>query len=228
MSAKRTLCAIALALVCACGRPHAPKLSQREQVEYSDFILLKPAGLVQGKKYPLLVALSPGGDAPSLIAQWEPLAKDHHWIVLASRTHRNGVDVEPIFAAHARDIKTLIQTEPIDPARIIANGVSGGGTGSHLLAFFYPDIFAAVIVNSGVIHPDFTTRRDKYPKGKLAVFLCSPTDPNYEPMKRDRDFLQGLGWDTTWIDFEGGHAPAPLPAYEKAVSWLEKKFASRN
>ena len=40
-------------------------------------------------------------------------------------------------------------------------------------------------------------------------------------MQSDRRFLEGLGWETKWIEFEGGHVIAPQKVYKEAADWLE-------
>jgi len=233
MLARRAFWVAGLGAIGICGCSHPKKAAARKvltpepvQVQYPNSIVFVPADLEVGKKYPLVVALSPSGDPATLLQQWMPLATEHHWLIMASRDHRNGIDIDPILAALVGDVQNAIAKLPVDPARIIATGVSGGGTGAHLLLYRYPDLFSAVIVNTGLIHPDYATRKDSYPTGKTAVFLASSTDPDYEGMKTDRELLNSLVWDTKWIEFAGGHTTAPQSAYELAASWLEEKYAS--
>ena len=50
--------------------------------------------------------------------------------------------------------------------------------------------------------------------------LASPSDFRYQEMKRDRTFLEILGWKTKWIEFQGGHRIAPAASYDQAARWL--------
>jgi hypothetical protein len=63
-----------------------------------------------------------------------------------------------------------------------------------------------------------------YPKARLAVFLASPTDFRYQEMRHDRQMLERFEWKTEWIEFEGGHKPAPPAAYEQAARWIDERL----
>jgi predicted esterase len=111
----------------------------------------------------------------------------------------------------------------VDKSRIIATGLSGGGMASHYLAYAHPELFAAVIINTGMMAEDQPTWPHP-PRGKIAVFLASPTDFRYEQMKKNRLFLESLGWKTHWIEFPGGHRLAPSAVLEDAAEWLSLEF----
>ena len=66
----------------------------------------------------------------------------------------------------------------------------------------------------------YLNKKFNYPRGKIAVFLASPSDFRYSEMKRDLAFLKSLGWKTEWIEFKGGHKAAPPSAYKEAAKRL--------
>jgi hypothetical protein len=101
--------------------------------------------------------------------------------------------------------------------------------GAHAFAFLSPQLISAVVINTGMMHENYSQGAQKYmyPKGKLAVFLASPTDFRYGAMKKDRVFLEELGWKTQWIEFAGGHTFAPQAKYEEAALWLEEELGKR-
>ncbi len=137
---------------------------------------------------------------------------------------QNGIPSEPILKDLAAIVLKLYNKYPISNTKVIASGFSGGGMGSHWFAFLYPNLIKAVVINTGMMHENFVAQKNKYPRNKYAVFLASPTDFRYNEMKRDRKFLKDLNWKTKWIEFEGGHTPAPASAYEEAANWLEAQF----
>jgi hypothetical protein len=56
---------------------------------------------------------------------------------------------------------------------------------------------------------------------RLGVFLCSPTDPQFFGITQaNAKSLHGLGWDTLFLSFPGGHENAPLPFYRQAIACI--------
>ena len=200
-----------------------PEGKRPKVVETAEYVLYLPSELDLQSRHPLLVALSPSADARGMIQAWQPVVEKHKWLLYASKTVRNGVPyagiVPPLIAA----IKSVGAAYPVDKSRIIATGLSGGGMASHYLAYAYPELFAAVIINTGMMAEDQPTWPHP-PRGKIAVFVASPTDFRYEQMKKNRLFLESLGWKTHWIEFPGGHRMAPSPILEEAAEWLLQEF----
>jgi predicted esterase len=192
-------------------------------VETGEYVLYLPSELDLQSRHPLLVALSPSADAWSMIRAWQPVVEKHKWLLFASKTSRNGVPygsiVPPLIAA----VKSVSADYPVDKSRIVATGLSGGGMASHCLAYMHPELFAAVIINTGMMAEDQPTWPHPS-RNKIAVFVASPTDFRYEQMKKDRLFLESLGWKTHWIEFPGGHRLAPSAVLEDAAEWLSQEF----
>lgn len=200
------------------AKAHAGQL-----IETDDYILFLPwdAG-ADSKKYPLIVALSPGGNAHSMVSVWQSAAEKYSWILCASKKFHNGAISEQIPTIKAL-IEVLVLQYPLDFNKITVTGFSGGAMASHLMAYLFPQLVQGVVVNTGMINPDY---RDAavYPKGKIAVFIASPADFRYDEMKEDFGFLSDLGWNTKWIEFKEGHCIAPLPSYEEAAAWLAEQW----
>lgn len=184
------------------------------------YLVYRPAGLPAGKRYPLVFALSPTGDAPSLISTWSAVADKHRWIVVASKEFKRGNKLSASFAHIEATLQEVGRSFPIDHHRVIVAGFADGGMAAHAVAQFRPDRVRAIIVNTAMIQPSFLA--DDYPLGKTAVFLASPTDFRFNDMKRDRDFLESRGWKTLWVEFAGGHGVAPVDVYEQAATLLAK------
>ncbi len=186
----------------------------------SEFMLYLPEGLKDGKKYPLVIALSPTADAASLIRAWKSASDRYKFIILSSKKHSNDTDSNEIMPGIISKVLDLFLEYPIDRTKVIASGVSGGAMGAYDLCYLYPDIIIATVANVGMIRDYFIQKKAEYPEAKVAVFLASPGDFRYDEMKRDEAFLKELNWETKWIEFGGGHRIAPSPVYEKAAGWL--------
>jgi len=202
----------------------SPPFKKPKIIDNSKYILCVPEGIDISKKYPLVVALSPNADAESMIKTWQDISNKYKWIIFASKENRNGINLIEFIPELASLVREVSSDFPIDRSRIIAAGFSGGGMSSHAFSFSYPELISAVVANTGITHEYYRERINEYPRGKLAVFLASPTDFRYEEMKHDKDFLENLGWKVKWIEFKGGHKIAPSSAYEKAAEWLQGQF----
>jgi len=200
-----------------------PEEKRPQVIETGEYVLYLPSELDLQSRHPLLVALSPTADAWGMIRAWQPVVEKHKWLLYASKTSRNGVPyagiVPPLIAA----IRSVNAAYPVDKSRIIATGLSGGGMASHYLAYAHPELFAAVIINTGMMAEDQPAWPNP-PRGKIAVFVASPTDFRYEQMKKNRLFLESLGWKTHWIEFPGGHMLAPSAILEEAAQWLSQEL----
>lgn len=196
-------------------------------IDEPDYIFYMPKGIELNKKCPLVVALSPNADAKQMMDLWRPLSDHYKWLVYASKTYQNGPPVQPMLDKIMEHLYSLYLEYPIDTDRIIATGMSGGGMGAHLFAYFHSNIISAIIVNTGMIYPMCKEVPRSYPKRKLAVFLASPADYRYNEMKEDKRFLDSMEWKTKWIEFKGGHVIAPASAYNEAIKWVDKELKSR-
>jgi len=197
--------------------PMTGKLTDRQS-----YLVYLPDDLEQGKKYPLVFALSPGADALSMISAWAPVAEKHHWIVAASKEFHNGQEFGLSLRQIEAELNDVKNAYAIDTTRVIFTGISGGGMGAHAVFKFYPSRVRAIVINTGMMEATFMT--GDYPEGKIVVFLASPTDFRYAEMKRDRSFLEQHHWKIDWIEFAGGHTMAPATVYEQAAEWLDENL----
>lgn len=208
-----------------CGSPilaDSPKVQWLKTGKLTDrasYLVYLPDDLEAEKKYPLVFALSPGGDALSMISTWAAVAGKHHWIIAASKKFRNGQEFGPSLKEIEAELNDVEGAYAIDTTRVIFTGISGGGMGAHAVARYYPSRVRAIAVNTGMMHASFMT--GVFPEGKTVVFLASPTDFRYGEMKRDRSFLEQHHWKIRWIEFAGGHTLAPAAVYEEAAGWLD-------
>ncbi len=160
-----------------------------------------------------------------MINLWKKNAGRYGWMVFASTEYQNGPDMYAMVSKIVQILKRdILVNYPVDTRSIMAAGISGGGMGSHALSFWFPDLVSAVIVNTGKMNDIFLQHMDRYPEGKIAVFLASPTDFRYAEMKRDCANLKKRRWKTQWIEFQGGHVFAPPERYDEAARWLNENL----
>jgi predicted esterase len=201
-------------------------VEKTDTLENFDFKIYIPTGIPRQTLAPLVVGFSPGGNADEVINTWKDVAEKYKWIILASKNFRNGVNPSAVFEKVKQEIDSGVSGLPIDKKKVIASGLSGGGMGSHMFSFHFPNLVSGIVVNTGMIEEYYFSKKEVYPHEKLAVFLASPTDFRYQEMKRDRLFLESLGWKTKWIEFEGGHRMAPASSYVQAARWLIETWAA--
>jgi predicted esterase len=187
-------------------------------------LIYVPDGAGSAGPVPLVFALSPSADAEAMLVKWRAVADQHHWIVAASKDFKNGVDFMFLLGRINAELDAVEQNYPVDPTHVIFTGLSGGGMGSHGFAKYYPGRLDAIVINTGMMADGSQTA--DYPRGKIAVFLASPTDFRYHEMQRDYAFLKSIGWKVKWIEFPGGHTLAPDAVYEQAAAWLEETWGS--
>lgn len=214
---KRQTILIALLILLAASASNA---GAERVLDLPEAVIYVPSGIDYSRRYPLVVAFSPSGNAPSMINVWKSASAKHKCIILASKVFRNGVKNNEMVSGLAPVIEDAVRTLPIDRNRIVATGYSGGGMFSHSLAALRPHLVRGVVINTGMMHPYYIKHPDECARGKIAVFLASPGDFRYSEMKRDREFLERLGWKTRWIEFQGGHVLAPPSVYEEALGWI--------
>ena len=191
-------------------------------VETPAYLIYRPKGLIPGKKYPLVFALSPSGNALSMISTWTAVADKRSWIIAASTEFKHGAKFTASMEALNAALTEIEETYAVDPTRVIFSGFSDGGMAAHAFAQFHAERVRAVVINTAIIQPSFMN--DRYPSGKTAVLIASPTDRRFADMKHDQTFLEQRGWKTIWLEFAGGHAIAPRGTYDRAAELLEKNL----
>jgi predicted esterase len=196
-------------------------------IDRKSYILYIPAGLDLKARVPLVVALHPAADARGMTGLWKKSADAYGWMVFASKEFRNGQDMPRQLSEIAALLNTdILVNYPVDRRAIIAAGFSGGGMGAHAFSFWYPGLISAVVVNTGKMNDMFQELTDRYPEGKKAVFIASPTDFRYREMKHDCEILKKRRWETEWIEFAGGHMSAPPECYDEAALWLNARLCT--
>ena len=201
--------------------------SSYSKVSHPEYDLYLPSRPEKGKKYPLLIALTPNASADWAWETWKDLAPRHKWIVYACKTSSNtsGPAKVKYFQINER-VKEVCKKFPVDEKRIIASGFSGASVGSQTFCYRYPSTVAGVITNAGSIFPGFKNDPE-FPRGKFAALMTSPTDHMYKYVLQDKAFLEKRGWDVLLQEYPGGHVLAPAAMYEKAAAWCDKQMEKR-
>jgi predicted esterase len=205
----------------------APEPAPGRVIGQDDALIYVPIGLQQGKRYPLVVVYSPVGDAKNSIMFWRNLAESWRLIVYASKTYRNAAEFtrqewqERLRSARSY-VDQAVQRLPVDNQRVIFSGWSGGGAFAHCMNLYFPGLASGVIVNTGhlwdVVLADFKQRGPQGVNRPSVVLLASRTDHRYADMQRDYQALKRWGYDVGWLEFEGGHVPAPHELYSRALA----------
>jgi phospholipase/carboxylesterase len=174
---------------------------------------------------PLLVMLHGAGNTSLSVQYALPLADDLGVIVLApdSRDERTwdgvlrswGPDVEFISAA----LQQTMARFRVDRGRLGVGGFSDGASYALSFGISYGDEFRSVIAMSpGVMQPIAA-------RGKPRIFISHGTSDPIMPIddtsRRFVPRLKTLGYDVTYREYEGRHAPSP-PIVREAFEWFAR------
>jgi predicted esterase len=175
-----------------------------------NYTLFVPQGLVEEKKYPLVIWLHGGGRFDG-----NEIADDDavHLSVAASRadapafvlipsaiggqnwTGAPGVgssseqitEPSPTMKLIARLIQTLPRSYAIDTNKVIVMGESGGAFGCWGLLQFYPDRFCGAVINSGGADPAKTSGL-----GKQRIWIIHGAKDEIVPVYRSEEMFEAV------------------------------------
>jgi phospholipase/carboxylesterase len=190
-----------------------------------DGLVYVPKGYVAGTPLPLLMMLHGAGNTSLSVQYTFPLADELGIVILApdSRDERTwdgvlrswGPDLE--FMAAALDQTT--ERYSIDRTRMGVGGFSDGASYALSFGISFGDQFKSVIAMSpGVMQPIAA-------RGKPRIFISHGTSDPIMPIDdTSRKFvprLKSLGYDVTYREYEGRHAPSP-PIVREAFEWFAR------
>lgn len=176
-----------------------------------------PPGLSQGKKYPLIVALSLDSNNVEQLNTIKAACKANKCIGAAIEVDDSS---DGWFASFTSQLKAITANQAVDPKNIYIAGYGGAGVGAYYLLEENPH-FAGLIIDRAAL----TYGRDKeagpVPDGfkhhyKVA-FIAQRADENYSKMQSDCRTLSALHWSTTWIEGTG-KGQGSAADYQKAIS----------
>jgi phospholipase/carboxylesterase len=190
-----------------------------------DGLVYIPRGYTPGTAMPLLVMLHGAGNTSLSVQYTFSLADDFGVILLApdSRDERTwdgvlrswGPDVDFISEAFAQTARRYT----VDRAKLGVGGFSDGASYALSFGISFGDQFGRIIsMSPGVMQPIAA-------RGKPRIFLSHGTSDPIMPIDdTSRKFvpkLKSLGYDVTYREYEGRHAPSP-PIVREAFEWFVK------
>ncbi len=197
----------------------------REPLKLGDdrdgFVYIPPG--YADKAAPLLIMLHGAGNTALSVQYALPLADELGIIVLApdSRDERTwdgvlrswGPDVEFLNAA----MQQTVARYHVDRERLGIGGFSDGASYALSFGISFGDQFRSVIAMSpGVMQPMAA-------RGKPRIFISHGTSDPIMPIddtsRRFVPKLKSLGYDVTYREYEGRHAPSP-PIVREAFEWF--------
>jgi predicted esterase len=141
-----------------------------------------------------------------------PSSRVYTWDLIASRGQGFGDDIA--FLNHV--LFRVFQTYNIDPARIAIGGFSDGASYAASVGISNGDLFPTMLLNS----PGFAAPLTQV--GKPRVFVSHGTQDKVLPIdqcsRRLVGVLRGQGYETSFVEFRGGHE-LPNSIRERMVKW---------
>jgi phospholipase/carboxylesterase len=204
--------------------PGRHPLNLSEERDRDGFFYI-PTGYKPDAAAPLLVMLHGAGNTAMSTAYAFPLADEFGIILLApdSRDDRTwdgvlrnwGPDVEFI----AKAMRLAFDRYNIDRRHVGIGGFSDGASYALSLGISYGDEFGKIIsMSPGVMEPIEA-------RGKPHIFIShgttDPVMPIDETSRRFVPKLKSLGYDVTYREYEGRHAPS-APIVREAFEWFVK------
>lgn len=181
------------------------------------FALYLPSGYTPEKRWPAILAFSPGGRGEDPVRLLAPSAERFGYVVLGSNDSKNG-PFEPIKQAQEVLWKEAKARFSLEPGRAYAAGFSGGARAASYLVLTHPGEFAGAITCGS-----FQAERVKVPKRCPQAFymLVGNEDFNIFEFTRARRELEKKDV-TCWLEeFDGPHRWPDEEKMTAAVEWLQ-------
>lgn len=122
-------------------------------------------------------------------------------------------------------IDILIDSYPIDPAKVTLVGFSQGSILSYAVALSYPQKIARVVAMSGYLNTEMATENfSKNDFSELKIFASHGTSDQVIPVewaRKTAPALEALGIPVVYKEYPVGHGVAPQNFYD-FKNWLEQ------
>lgn len=190
---------------------------------------MAPLAVESGKKYPLVLCLHGAGGnsvAPAVLAQDDMRKKYPCFVMYPDATGEGWASMPELSRLKNRKemlplvveaIRSLMKTEPIDPARVYVTGQSMGGVGSWGAAARYPELFAAAVPVCGAW--DVSDAPKMTP---VAIWAFHGDEDNAVPVKFSRELtaaVEKAGGKVKYTEYPGVGHGSWGPAYAEAKLW---------
>lgn len=181
-----------------------------------------PPGLSNGKKYPLIVALSLDSNNLEQLNTIKAACKANKCIGAA-------IDVDDSsdgwFASFSSQLKAITAKYAVDPKNIYIAGYGGAGVGAYYLLEENPH-FAGLIIDRAALtygrNKEAGPMPDSFKHHYKVALIAQRTDENYGEMQSDCRTLSALHWSTTWIEGTG-KGQGSAADYQTAISSMLKR-----
>lgn len=122
-------------------------------------------------------------------------------------------------------IDEIIATYPVDADNVTLIGFSQGAILSYAVALTYPEKVSRVLALSGYLNMDIVGKSlHAEDVSKVRFFISHGTVDQVIPVEWARkapEFLENLGLDVEYHEYNAGHGVAPQNFYDM-VNWLNK------
>jgi predicted esterase len=180
------------------------------------FNLYVPSGYKPGVPTPLLLVLSPNGNAD--VRLFQAGAEQVGWLVCGSVESQNGQQWEFYKEIHDALRKEMVESFTIHPRRTYYSGMSGGSRVAYEFLWRYPETGAGVIGMAAGMHS-----RNNVPSVPAAacVGIVGRKDFNYWEVLELKYKFPRQQMAFRFIEWDGGHDWATSDLVADAIQWLD-------
>ena len=168
------------------------------------------------RQYPLMFIASPGGEA-RMGHMAERLTRDRWVVAMLAESRNRSVLWYPNFMATYNDVLKRVR---VHPEMLFCTGFSGGARVCSHYPSIRPGFQGLILQAAGYSGRAWVLTRSN---AHVTVYgLFGARDPNRREARRIR---RGLPLHTRNLVeiWDGGHAWAPAPVFERALDWVEDK-----
>lgn len=171
--------------------------------------------------FPVLLTFAPSGGG--MVSHFQAVAEERKWIIIGLSQARNGYSHRDKAPFSMSVLHHALDTLRIDPNRIFASGMSGGGWSAFDFAKKHSPLTAGVFSMGGWLGGAQSTTRDIYLPGLKVARANGDNDTGANSwLFADRNHLQRYLSPSDIRDwsFSGGHVPAPAAVQREVFDWL--------
>ncbi len=178
------------------------------------YTLYLPSAYSSNRTWPALFVFDPRGRSVQAAERFRAAAERWGWLILSSNDTRSDGPWEPNLKAIQAMWPEVHERFAVNPDRIYAAGMSGGGNVAFVLG--KTANLAGVIASGTRLVPE------QLDGTRFAVFAAAgDRDFNYQEMRRVDEYAAGLGNPHRFESFEGLHEWLPSELASQAVAWME-------
>ncbi len=179
------------------------------------YTLYLPHGYSAERPWPALLIFDPLGRSRHAAEVFEDAAERWGWILLSSNDTRSDGPWDPNIKALNALWPELHGRYAVDPRRIYAAGLSGGGHVAYLLGRRTGGLAGVIATGSRLVEEELEGTT-------FAVYSSAgDRDFNYREMRAVDGFVAGQGNPHRFESFAGLHEWMPPEAAAEAVAWME-------